>query len=123
MKVFLKVILAVIVLGVIGGGFYYFYVNRDKMPSESVCRKNDELYSKKCEDVGKVATARVMGRTISYGEILGVAWRPRGSEVLGLGNKKFTSDRNEYYYIVSKDGGETISMQRVSSIIPKKKQK
>lgn len=111
-----KWILSIIFIVVLGAGFYYIYDSQSGIPNETICTMGNPLYTDYCDDIGKTAYRETVTGVINYGKITGVAWRTRGSQIQTLGSNKRVSDRDEYYYIITKDGGETTTLERVSLI-------
>jgi hypothetical protein len=92
----------------------------------NVCGTDTSHY---CQDVGKSAfnaTGNKFMRNIKLGEIIGVAWRPKGSVIgvsaavpsAGIPASVRTSPRNAYYFIID-DGSNNPFIRQCREISPK----
>jgi hypothetical protein len=105
-KTIFKIVLSVIIVVAALGTFAYYAMNAENIPFETVCEKGHPRYNDLCGNVGKRArTIKNMAaiRDVDYGEIIGVAWRQRGSIISSPGQVIRFSESNSYYYIVRSD--------------------
>ena len=69
------------------------HANKKTTPWENICEKQENVY---CSDIDKAAYDSHNG--IKLGKIIGVTYRPKGSNI-GLSNPR-PSPRNAFYYII-----------------------
>jgi len=101
----LKIIISLVVLGGVIGGIGYLAINMDQKAFESVCDKNNKRYTETyCQFVGYDAWSKQSVLNLNdtnYGQILGVAWRRKGSIISSRNqSQKRYSEGNSYYYII-----------------------
>ena len=101
---YVKIFIAVLIIGGLLGGGFYMLGNADQMQFKSVCDKGHKRYTKLCKNVGKYAWTQQSVLNINeknYGKIIGVAWRKKDSVISSRNQKeKRRSEKNAYYYIV-----------------------
>ncbi|MCD6035799.1 MAG: hypothetical protein K0R63_1540 [Rickettsiales bacterium] len=113
-------VLFLCVLAALGGGGYFLYNTRDTAPEGSVCDPEHARYEKTfCNNVGRSAYIIASDKKIELGTIFGVTWRARGDIIGGTGKLQKRSDRNRYYYMISKDAGKHFAIERVENILLK----
>jgi hypothetical protein len=115
----IKKIVAAVVLLTLLGTIGYFVINATTMDFESVCNKTNKKYTDLCENVGKRAVSQQSIINVNdkdYGEIVGVAWRKKGSVISSPNQKqKRVSEKNAYYYIIaSQKKGDSQILRAVS---------
>ena len=80
---------------------------------QNICPRADVPY---CKEVGKSAhnnyTNPPVLRGVKIGEIVGVAWRPKGSVISPQGADIRTTPRDAYYYIINDGWGQVLRQCR-----------
>jgi hypothetical protein len=106
----------IIILAALCGALYWVFTMKTT-PKGSVCYIGSALYTPLCNNIGKSGhILSKAGYKISYGKVVGVSWRPRGTSLDKNGSKRKISDRDEYYYMLSRNDGKTWTMERSSLI-------
>jgi hypothetical protein len=118
-KTILKIVAtAVVVVPLIGVAAYYA-MNSENIPFESICDPGNDKYTPLCKNIGKRAHTKrsLQGfQNTDFGEIIGVAWRARGSKISAPGQDIRTSESNSYYYIIRGDKKGFYFLRIVSEI-------
>lgn len=114
-----KLIFGLLAIPLIGVAAY-FVMNASPMDFESVCldKKNKKYNEELCSNVGKRAVSQQSIINVTdkdYGQIIGVAWRKKGSQISSQNQKqKRVSENNAYYYIISDDKRKNQFLRAVS---------
>ena len=91
-------------------------------PFESVCNNDHDKYTPLCKNIGKrahIIQNMLAVNDTDFGEIVGIAWRVRGSSISAPGQKVRYSAGNFYYYIIRVDEKGYFFLRLVREVDPR----